>query len=114
MPTPILGCCWSWRICSSARLTSSRRAPARTRTSSAPLSKAGHCCMQPDSRRYLYDIQTACRKLEGFTRDRSLEDYLANEMLRSAVERPFEIIGQAARPLWRIGSDLVSSVDPEG
>ena len=51
--------------------------------------------MQPDCRKYLYDIQTACRKLEGFTRDRSLDDYLANEMLRSAVERQFEIIGEA-------------------
>lgn len=51
--------------------------------------------MQPDSRKYLYDIQTACRKLEDFTRDRSLDDYLANEMLRSAVERQFEIIGEA-------------------
>ena len=66
--------------------------------------------MQPDSRKYLYDIQTACRKLEAFTRDRSLEDYLANEMLRSAVERQFEIIGEALSQLYRIDSNLVASV----
>mgnify|MGYP001594425663 CR=1 FL=1 len=58
--------------------------------------------MRPDSRKYLYDIQTACRKLEGFTRDRTLDDYLANEMLRSAVERQFEIIGEALSQLYRV------------
>jgi len=66
--------------------------------------------MPPDSRKYLYDIQTACRKLEVFTRDRSLDDYMANEMLRSAVERQFEIIGEALSQLYRIDGDLAGAV----
>ncbi len=66
--------------------------------------------MQPDSRKYLYDIQDACRKLEDFTRARTLDDYLVNEMLRAAVERQFEIIGEALNQLNRIDSVLISSI----
>lgn len=51
--------------------------------------------MQPEAKTYLYGIREACRKLEEFTKERSLEDYLSNEMLRSAVERQFEVIGEA-------------------
>jgi len=42
--------------------------------------------MQPEIKKYLYDIQEACRKLDEFTKGRSLENYLADEMLRSAVK----------------------------
>lgn len=66
--------------------------------------------MRPESRKYLYDIQTACRKLESFTRNRSLEDYLADDMLRSAVERQFEIIGEALSQLNRNDSALAASI----
>jgi uncharacterized protein with HEPN domain len=66
--------------------------------------------MRPDSRKYLYDIQTACRKLQGFTRNRSLEDYLADEMLHSAIERQFEIIGEALSQLYRNDSNLAGSI----
>lgn len=66
--------------------------------------------MRPESRKYLYDIQEACRKLDDFTRDQSLDDYLASEMLRSAVERQFEIIGEALNQLFRIDGELAGSV----
>ena len=51
--------------------------------------------MQPDSKKYLFDIRRAARLIEGFCAGRSFEDYVADEMLKSAVERQFGIIGEA-------------------
>ena len=52
-------------------------------------------------RKYLYDIQQACELLSGFTAGKTLDDYTANAMLRSAVERQFEIIGEALNQMLR-------------
>ena len=49
--------------------------------------------MQLEILKYLYDIRHACQLLKQFTDAKDLSDYLANTMLRSAVERQFEIIG---------------------
>ena len=66
--------------------------------------------MRPEAKKYLYDVQDACRKLEEFTKGRSLKDYLADEMLRSAVERQFEIVGEALSRLQKVDADLASSI----
>jgi len=66
--------------------------------------------MQPEAKTYLYDIREACRKLEEFTKERSLEDYLSNEMLRSAVERQFEVIGEALSRLHKIDPSIAERI----
>ncbi len=50
-----------------------------------------------DDRAYLWDMLTAAKAVSDFVRGRSIEEYLTNLMLRSAVERQVEIIGEAAR-----------------
>ena len=50
-----------------------------------------------DDDAYLWDMLTAARAVETFVRGRTDADYLADLMLRSAVERQIEIIGEAAR-----------------
>jgi len=55
--------------------------------------------MPHDANKYLYDIQAAARRVERFTLNRTLDDYLADELLQSAVERQFEIIGEAVNQL---------------
>jgi uncharacterized protein with HEPN domain len=40
---------------------------------------------------------TAAQAVESFVHGRTLEEYLNDLMLRSAVERQVEIIGEAAR-----------------
>jgi len=49
--------------------------------------------MRLEARKYLYDIEQAAARLEGFVAGKTLEDYLSHAMLRAAVERQFEIIG---------------------
>ena len=61
-------------------------------------------------RKYLYDIQQACQKIQNFTRECSLADYEANEMLRSAVERQLEVVGEALNRLLRMKPDLEASI----
>ncbi|HZD18508.1 MAG TPA: DUF86 domain-containing protein [Actinomycetota bacterium] len=45
----------------------------------------------------LFDVARACELLERFTRGKSFEEYAADPLLRSAVERQFEIVGEALR-----------------
>lgn len=53
--------------------------------------------MPKDDRVYLWDMLTAARAVVQFTQGRNLADYESDLMLRSAVERQIEIIGEAAR-----------------
>ena len=46
---------------------------------------------------YLFDMLTAAEAVMSFVHNRSRPDYAADLMLRSAVERQIEIIGEAAR-----------------
>jgi uncharacterized protein with HEPN domain len=48
---------------------------------------------------YLLDMLEAARAVVRFLADKSLEQYQQDELLRSAVERKVEIIGEAARRL---------------
>lgn len=50
-----------------------------------------------DDLAYLWDMLTAARAVVSFVQGRTLEDYLGDLLLRSAVERQVEIIGEAAR-----------------
>lgn len=51
------------------------------------------------ARQRLQDILDAIRRIERFTRDKSFEDFMADEMLRDAVERNVERISEASRGL---------------
>ncbi len=50
-----------------------------------------------DDRVYLWDMLTAAKAVVEFTRGRTFAEYEADLLLRSAVERQIEIIGEAAR-----------------
>lgn len=50
-----------------------------------------------DDQVYLWDMLTAAKAVVEFTRGRTLTEYETSLLLRSAVERQIEIIGEAAR-----------------
>lgn len=67
--------------------------------------------MIPDrAAKYLWDARRAAERIARFTAGRSCEDYRADEMLRSAVERQFEIVGEAFSGLRRVDSDLAATI----
>ena len=57
--------------------------------------------MRDEDLKLLYDLEQAARRITEFTHGRTLADYLQDAFLRSAVERQFEIIGEAANRLQR-------------
>ena len=61
--------------------------------------------MQLEAKKYLYDIQQAVEPLTEFTGGKVFEDYEQNTMLRAAVERQFEIIGEALAHARQARSD---------
>lgn len=52
-----------------------------------------------EAKKFLYDIAEAADYISQFTAGRTYEEYHTNPMLRSAVERQFEIIGEALNQL---------------
>lgn len=46
-------------------------------------------------RAYLWDIEQAASDILTFTSGKQLSDYETHAMLRAAVERNFEVIGEA-------------------
>jgi uncharacterized protein with HEPN domain len=67
--------------------------------------------MQPDERdaAYLWDMLDAARAVNEFVSSRKYYDYHQDRMLRGAVERHIEIIGEAANHV----SDVFRQAHPE-
>ena len=67
-------------------------------------------CVPLDVRKYLFDIAQACDLLTQFTSGKTFTDYTADALLRSAVERQFEIMGEALNQALRLYPDLSNRV----
>lgn len=66
--------------------------------------------MRLEIRKYIYDIRQAASRISEFTSGKRFEDYQKDAMLRSAVERQFEVIGEALVRLARLDEELVSHI----
>jgi uncharacterized protein with HEPN domain len=66
--------------------------------------------MPHDPRVWLEDMRLAAEAIMQFTRGRTLDEYRNVPMLHAAVERKFEIIGEALSRLARAEPDLASQI----
>ena len=66
--------------------------------------------MRLEVRKYLYDIGQAADLIGEFTVGKQFSDYEGNSMLRAAVERKFEIIGEALSKLTKVDSAIASHI----
>ena len=62
--------------------------------------------MPPEVMALLYDIQKAANLARKFTEGKSFAEYQTDDLLHSAVERQFEIVGEAMTQLRKRDSSL--------
>src|ERR1700688_2630138 len=66
--------------------------------------------MLRDPRALLWDICRAADAVADFTCSKTIEDYKADRLLRSAVERQLTIVGEAVSQLSRLAADLAQRI----
>ena len=66
--------------------------------------------MRRDPKAYLWDARQAIDAIAVFTRDRTIEDFNHDLMLRSAVARQLELVGEALSQLARHDPDLANRI----
>lgn len=66
--------------------------------------------MELEARKLLEDIRLAADRITSFIAGESLDTFRANELLRSAVERQFEIIGEALHRLERFSPAIAARI----
>ncbi|MDN5870630.1 MAG: DUF86 domain-containing protein [Nitrococcus sp.] len=66
--------------------------------------------MPPDPRKYLYDMNDAAGHIASFTRGLTFDEYRQDRLIRSAVERQFEIIGEALSQLAKVAPETVAKI----
>ncbi len=64
--------------------------------------------------KHLWDAREAAEILATFVAARSFDDYLAEQLLRSAVERKLILIGEALNRLRRINPELARTIPDLG
>src|SRR5438876_452724 len=66
--------------------------------------------MPPEIAKLLYDMNHASERIERFTAGKTFDNYQNDEFLRSAVERQFEIIGEAMTRLIKRDPQLAQRI----
>ena len=66
--------------------------------------------MRRDPRAFLWDALSAAEAIQGFVQGRDAGQYAVDELLHSAVERKFEIIGEALGQLAKLDTGLAAQV----
>jgi uncharacterized protein with HEPN domain len=66
--------------------------------------------MHADAKKLLWDAQKAAQRVARFTAGKSFADYERDELLRSAVERQLEIVGEALNRLRRVDPATAATI----
>lgn len=66
--------------------------------------------MERDPRKYLWDAREAADAVIRFTRGKKFDDYVSDDLLRSAVERQLQNIGEALAQLGRVDAAVAEHI----
>src|SRR5512139_4168974 len=80
------------------------------RTSRPVLSAKGYPSMKREILAHLHDIRHAGQAVRDFIAGRSFQDYCGDELLRSGVERKFEIMGEALNRIARDDPPVLNQI----
>ena len=66
--------------------------------------------MRREPRAFLWDAHRAAQAIEDFTRGKSYDEFAQDLLLRSAVERQFEVIGEGLSQLAKHAPELAAKI----
>jgi uncharacterized protein with HEPN domain len=66
--------------------------------------------MLRDPRAFLWDVRESALAIQAFTSGMDSVSYASNEMAQAAVERKFEIIGEALNQLSKLDATLAARI----
>lgn len=66
--------------------------------------------MQRDPRAFLWDVREAALAIQSFTFGMDVNDYVGSELVQAAVERKFEVIGEALNQLAKLDPSLAAQI----
>jgi uncharacterized protein with HEPN domain len=66
--------------------------------------------MPHNIKKYLFDIQQAIEQIETFLKGKTYKDFTSESILQSAVERQFEIIGEALYRIRKLNEAYLSKI----
>lgn len=66
--------------------------------------------MHRDPRAFLWDVREAAQAIQSFTTGLDANAYVNNELVQAAVERKFEVIGEALNQLTKLDAPLAARI----
>lgn len=66
--------------------------------------------MRPETLKLLHDVRQAAEDIAEFASGKSLDEFRADKQLRMAVERGFEIIGEAMSQLRKTEPEMLERI----
>jgi uncharacterized protein with HEPN domain len=70
--------------------------------------------LQPEAKKFLWDASTAAARVASFVAGKNLDDDLSDDLIRSAVERQLEIVGEACNRLARLDPETGARIPELG
>jgi uncharacterized protein with HEPN domain len=67
--------------------------------------------MHADAHKLLWDARLAADRVARFIAGKTFADYSRDELLRSAVERQLEVVGEALNQLRRVDPTTAATID---